>query len=134
MAFERRFKHLWQAAVSVRAGDKVNLARFEQSFLEPLGHTAEDADYNARAGLALDVELLDSPPDTLLGIVPDRAGVGEDHVRKGDVLGPEVTLFLQYRKNNFAVRHIHLASICLNIYLFHLRGKDRENSYLCDWL
>ena len=55
----------------------------------------------------------------LFGVVPDGAGVGHDDIRLIYTLAALPSALFEYRENDLAVSHIHLATICLYIYLFH---------------
>ena len=117
-----------QAPVRVRTSHDVHFARLQQGVLEPLGHAAEDAHDHVGAGLAVDVELADAAQDALLGVVADRAGVGQDHVGLVDLFGADISFAAQDGEDHFRVRYIHLAAVCLYVNLSHIESmrKDRE--------
>ena len=46
-----------------------------ESFLQPLGHAADDADHQSGTEFAVTFHLGQPAPDALLGVVADRAGV-----------------------------------------------------------
>ena len=119
MALRRGGEQARQAAVGVRPGHDVHLARLQEGVLEALGHAAEDAHDHARALFALEVELLDAAPDALLGVVPHGAGVGEDHVGVRHFLGAFIPFFSEDGEDHLGVGHVHLAAVSLDVQLFH---------------
>ena len=64
------------------------------------------------------MELVDSAPDTLFGIVPDRTGVRHHDIGVVHILGAVVTGLFENGENNFRVIYVHLAAVSLDIYLF----------------
>ena len=70
-------------------------------------------------------ELVDSSPDPLLGVVSDRAGVGENHGCLLDVLSEGISRILKDRENDLAVIDVHLTSVGLYIYLRPRRVDNR---------
>ena len=105
-----------QVAIGVRPGYDVDARRpFEQLFLQPLGHAAEDAD-DQRGFVAPQPFHVGQPaPDALLCIVADRAGVYQDHVGLLLVFGVDVALLLHYRNHDFRIADVHLTTVGLDV-------------------
>ncbi len=108
-----------QAPVGVRSGDDVHLAGLQERLPEPFGHAAQHPDEHARARLAPHVELLEAAPDALLGVVAHGAGVHEDHVGLRRVVRAGVAFFAEDGEDDLRIRHVHLAAVCLYVYLSH---------------
>ena len=64
------------------------------------------------------MELVDSAPDTLFGIVPDGTGVRHHDIGVVHILGAVVTGLFENGENNFRVIYVHLAAVSLDIYFF----------------
>ena len=73
----------------------------------------------SRFCLAEGVEIIDAPPDALLGVVADGAGVGHYDVGFGNFLGTLVAVTGQNGENDLGVVHVHLAAVCFDVKLFH---------------
>ncbi len=101
-----------QVAVGIRPGHDVDAVRaLDQFLLEAFGHAADDAHDEPRFGPAVAFHLGQTPPDTLLGIVADRAGVDQDDIGQADILGVDVSLPLHQGNHDFRVADIHLAAV-----------------------
>ena len=110
---------LWKGTVGVGARHQVNLMGVQEGVLQPSRHAADYAHHDLRAFLLDQAELLDTPPDPLLGIVPDRTGVGQDDIRPGHILGALISGFGHDCEDDLRIVHVHLATICLYIYFSH---------------
>ena len=99
-------------SVEVGPGHDVDAVRaLDQFLLEAFGHAADDAHDEPRFGPAVAFHLGQAPPDTLLGIVADRAGVDQDDIGQADILGVDVSLPLHQGNHDFRVADIHLAAV-----------------------
>ena len=91
-----------------------------------LGHAADYADHQARVGFFTLLQLAESGPDLLLGMLAHAAGVVEDDVCGVAVLGGLVPLAVELRQNQFAVQHVHLATEGFEVELFALSRHGRK--------
>ena len=63
-------------------------------------------------------QLAEAGTDLLLGVVADGAGVKQNNIRVLPPVGYFRIRSLQNSRHHFAVRDVHLASVCLNIKFF----------------
>ena len=108
-----------QRPVSVRSHDQVHLPRVQQLVFQALRHAPHDAHDQARAPLALQVELLDPAPDPLFRIVADGTRVRHDEIGLLHRLRPLIPFSRQDGKDHLRVVHVHLATVCLDIGFLH---------------
>ena len=104
-------------AVGVGAGHEIDGRVVEQFLLHPLGHAAQHADHHAAAPLLLLTEHVEAAQHALLGIVAHRTGIDQDQVGLVERPARPVAGFLQDRKNDLAVVHVHLAAVGLDIHI-----------------
>ena len=116
----------WKASVCVRACHDVD--SLKKLVLEPLRHTSYDADHDAVPLALLQLELVDPAPYPLLGIVAYRTCVCKDHRCLLDVVGERISCILEDGKDDFAVVHVHLTSVCLYVDLRSRRVCYRSNA------
>ena len=104
-----------QIHVRVGAGHQIGAVPIHQFLFDALGHTTEYPDNQMFLLLAQRLKVLQSPDDTLFGIIAHRTGIDEDCVCLTDIVRQFVSVGLHDRSHDLAIRHIHLASVCFNI-------------------
>ena len=114
-------KQFRETAVGVGTCHQVHLAAVEQGVFQALGHAAEYAYDELGMLFSEGSEVVDAAPDALFGVVADGTGVGHYHVGIGDILGAAVAGGGEDREHDFGVGHVHLATVCLYVYLLHKR-------------
>ena len=101
-----------QVAVGIRPGHHIDGIRsLDKLLLQALGHAADDADHQTRTFAAVAFHLGQAPPDPLLGVVADRAGVDQDDVRLGDPLRIDIALLLHECDDDLRIADVHLAAV-----------------------
>jgi len=110
----RASDQLRQATVAIRPDDEVHLRNaLEQLGTEPLGHAADDAEHVAWPLVAL--QLAHAAEYALLGVVPDGAGVHEQHIGQGGIVRAHVSLASQDAEHQLGIRDVHLAAVGLDV-------------------
>jgi len=105
---------LGQPAVAVGPDDQVHLRHTrEQPLPEALRHAADHAEHVARSLVLL--QLAEAREHALLGVIAHRAGVHEQHVRLGGVVGADIPLPTQDAEHQLGVRDVHLAAVGLDV-------------------
>jgi len=75
-------------------------------------------------------ESVQTAPNPLLGIFPDRAGIDQNEVRLLQAAARDIALLSQNGKDYLAVVHIHLTAVCLYEYSFVICHSIRKDNFL----
>ncbi len=76
-----------------------------------LRQAAADGDLHAGPGVLYRQQMAKVPVEPVVGVLPDGAGIEDDHVRVGPVGGPLVARRLQEAGQALGVVHVHLAPV-----------------------
>ena len=126
--FSRLVDQLRKPAISVRADHEVHLGNaLHQLPAQMLRHAARDAQDHAGAEELVAGQLAETSVDALLGVLPDRAGVHEDHVRFLGALHAPVSGAPELAQHQLRVGHVHLTAVGLDVEAaFHGPGMIRD--------
>ena len=86
-----------------------------QPALQVLRHAPRHPQNHARAAELVVAQLAQPAVYPLLGVLPDRAGVHENHVGVGRTLHALVPRFVQPAEHDLGVGHVHLAAVGLDV-------------------
>nr|CRY96316.1 hypothetical protein [uncultured prokaryote] len=109
-------KHPRQRTISIRTGDKVYPAAFQQLVFQAFSHTAYNSGHHPVPNTLLPVELVDAAPYTLFGIVPYGTSIRHYHVRLFHIFSAGISRIRQNGENDLSIIDIHLASVCFDVY------------------
>jgi hypothetical protein len=111
-----RLDVLGQSAVAVGADHQIHVGRLlAQVAAQVLGHAARDAQDHALAGVLVLGQHAGAAAHALDRALSHRAGVDENHVGPGRILGARVPGLRQQAEHHVGVGHIHLAAIGFNV-------------------
>ena len=121
LATTHLLQHLRQPTVGVGAAHETHIVLLgHQAALQTLGHAAQHAHAQARTAALQGPQLAHTVAHTLLGVVADGAGIDQDEVGLASLGGHAIARLLQDGSYHLAVGEVHLASVSLYIYVFHL--------------
>ena len=114
LALARARNQLRQTAITVGADHQVYLRHaFEQLRTQPLGHTTHHAQDISRTLVAL--QLPHASQHALFRVIAHRAGIDQQYVRFGRIVGAHVSLTSQHSEHQLGIRNVHLAAVGLDI-------------------
>ena len=76
-----------------------------------LGQAAADRDLHAGAGILYRQQVAQVPVEAIVSVLPDRAGVEDDHVRIGALGRSQVARSLEQASQPLGIVHVHLAPV-----------------------
>jgi len=109
---------LGKTAIAIGTDDEIHLRHLLQQFgTKALRHTTDYAQHVAGPLVAL--QLTHPSQHALLGVIPHRAGVDEQHVRLGRIIGAHVARPSQDSEHQLGIRDVHLAAVRLDVDATH---------------
>ncbi len=82
---------------------------------ELLGDAAGNAESHGRAVQLVTVELPDPADDPLLGVLPYRARVDDEHVGRVGIVNAHVSLAPQHPAHDLRIGNVHLATVRFDV-------------------
>ena len=105
-----------KAAIAVRPHDQVNKRRPGAHLTaQMLCHAAGYSQHHMRSLGLVGGQRAGASPHPFHGLFAYGAGVDQDHIGHGRIIGPLVSRPLQQAEHNLAVGHVHLAAVGLDI-------------------
>jgi hypothetical protein len=108
-------QEIGQAPVGVGTDHEVERRAPEQTIAEVLRHAAGEADLHVRAAPLVARQITETAEDPLLGVLADRTGVEQNHVRRVGILCGGIAGARQVATDQLRVRQVHLAAVGFDI-------------------